>query len=139
MYSNDKQRPTPFSQTQARMAEAVITDEMIASMSARAGSELRIDHSVNNEEATRLAIMRFAGGIGDANPLWTDPQYAARSPYGGIVAPPSFVIGCFSGIQFGWPGLGSFHSQSDLELHRPVRLGDRIEASCTYEGFDGPK
>jgi acyl dehydratase len=125
--------------TSARMAEATITDEMIAAMAARAGTELRIDHSVNNEEATRLAIVRFAGAIGDANPLWTDPDYARRSPFGGIVAPPSFVIGCFSGIQFGWPGLGSFHSESELDLRRPVRLGDRITASCTYDGFDGPK
>jgi acyl dehydratase len=121
------------------MAEAVITDEMLASMRAKAGVALRIDHSVNIEEATRLAIVRFAGGIGDGNPLWTDAAYAAASPYGGLVAPPSFVIGCFSGIQFGWPGLGSFHSRSDVRLHRPVRLGDRIEAECVYEGFDGPK
>src|SRR6266513_5813676 len=121
------------------MAEAVITDEMMTDMAARAGVALRIDHSVNNEEATRIAILRFAGGIGDSNPLWTDPDHAARSPYGGLVAPPSFVIGCFSGIQFGWPGPGAFHSNSELEFVRPVRLGDRITAECIYDGFDGPK
>ena len=125
--------------SEARMAEAVITDEMMADMAARAGVALRIDHSVNNEEATRIAILRFAGGIGDPNPLWTDPDHAARSPYGGLVGPPSFVIGCFSGIQFGWPGLGAFHSNSELEFVRPVRLGDRITAECIYDGFDGPK
>ena len=125
--------------SEARMVEAVITDEMMAAMAARAGVALRIDHSVNNEEATRIAILRFAGGIGDPNPLWTDPDYAATSPFGGLVAPPSFVIGCFSGIQFGWPGLGAFHSNSDLEFERPVRLGDRITAECIYDGFDGPK
>jgi hypothetical protein len=54
------------------------------------------------------------------------------------VAPPSFVIGCFSGIQFGWPGLGSFHSQSHLSFERPVYWGDSVTASCVYEGFDGP-
>jgi acyl dehydratase len=124
---------------EAQMVEAVITDEMMAAMAARAGVALRIDHSVNNEEATRIAILRFAGGIGDPNPLWTDPDYAATSPFGGLVAPPSFVIGCFSGIQFGWPGLGAFHSNSDLEFERPVRLGDRITAECIYDGFDGPK
>jgi acyl dehydratase len=125
--------------TEARMAEAVITAEMMADMAARAGVALRINHSVNHEEATRLAILRFAGGIGDPNPLWTDADHAAASPYRGLVAPPSFVIGCFSGIQFGWPGLGAFHSNSDLEFHRPVRLGDRIIAECVYDGFDGPK
>ena len=54
------------------------------------------------------------------------------------MAPPSFVIGCFSGIQFGWPGLGSFHSQSQLAFERPVYWGDVVTASCVYEGFDGP-
>jgi len=49
------------------------------------------------------------------------------------------VIGVFSGLQFGWPGLGSFHAHSDLEFHLPVRLGDTIRPECVYDGFDGPK
>jgi acyl dehydratase len=125
-------------EAEAVMPQAVITDEMIATMTARAGTALRIDHSVNNELASRIAVTKFAGGIGDINPLWTDPGYAGGSPYGAPVAPPSFVIGCFSGIQFGWPGLGSFHSQSHLTFERPVYWGDTVNASCHYEGFDGP-
>ncbi len=120
------------------MPQAVITDEMIAAMAARAGTTLRIDHSVNNELASRITVTKFAGGIGDINPLWTDQEYARHSPYGAPVAPPSFVIGCFSGIQFGWPGLGSFHSQSHVTFERPVYWGDTVHASCVYEGFDGP-
>ena len=27
-----------------------------------------------------MAILRFAEGIGDDNPLWIDPEYAARVP-----------------------------------------------------------
>ena len=126
------------SEREAVMPQAVITDEMIAAMSAKAGSVLRIDHSVNNELASRIAVAKFAGGIGDINPLWTDQEYACRSPYGAPVAPPSFVIGCFSGIQFGWPGLGSFHSQSHVTFGRPVYWGDTVAAECVYEGFDGP-
>jgi acyl dehydratase len=128
----------PISEREAVMPQAVITDEMIATMTAKAGSVLRIDHSVNNELASRIAVAKFAGGIGDINPLWTDQDYARRSPYGAPVAPPSFVIGCFSGIQFGWPGLGSFHSQSHISFERPVYWGDVVNASCLYEGFDGP-
>jgi acyl dehydratase len=127
-----------ISDREAVMPQAVITDEMIATMAAKAGSVLRIDHSVNNELASRIAVAKFAGGIGDVNPLWTDQDYARRSPYGAPVAPPSFVIGCFSGIQFGWPGLGSFHSQSHISFERPVYWGDVVNASCLYEGFDGP-
>jgi acyl dehydratase len=123
---------------EAVMPQAVITDEMTASMTAKAGAVLRIDHSVNNELASRIAVTKFAGGIGDINPLWTDQDYACNSPYGAPLAPPSFIIGCFSGIQFGWPGLGSFHSQSHLTFERPVYWGDVVGATCVYEGFDGP-
>ncbi len=121
------------------MPEAVIDDEMIAAMKAKAGIQLRIAHSINNEEATRIAVTKFAGGVGDTNELWTDPERGTASDYGGPVAPPSFVIGCFSGIQFGWPGLGSFHSATQMDMYRPIYWGDKISATCRYEGFTGPR
>lgn len=124
---------------EARMPEAVIDDEMIASMEARKGVELRIGHSINNEEATHIAVTKFAGGIGDVNPLWADPERGAASDYAAEVAPPSFVIGCFSGIQFGWPGLGSFHSGTTWRQYLPVYVGDTISATCRYDGFSGPR
>ena len=121
------------------MPEARLTPELIERMRARAGTELRIEHSVNNEEATRIAVAKFAAGIGDVNPLWTEAEYARASPYGAPVAPPSFIIGCFSGIQFGWPGLGSFHNISRVTFQRPVYVGDTVKATCTYDGFTGPR
>lgn len=126
-------------ESEARMPEAVIDDAMIASMQAKVGVDLRIDHSVNNEEATRIAVAKFAGGIGDINPLWTDAERGRASDYGAPVAPPSFVMGCFSGIQFGWPGLGAFHCASQLSYLKPVYWGDTVTASCRYEGFTGPR
>ena len=128
----------PQEERRAEMPQAVIDDDMIAGMQKKVGAQLRIDHSVNNEVASRIAVTKFAGGIGDINPLWTDTAYAEASPYGAPVAPPSFPIGCFSGIQFGWPGLGSFHSMSHITFHRPVYWNDWVHAGCRYEGFDGP-
>lgn len=121
------------------MPEASLTDELIESMRRRAGTELRIEHSIFNEEATRLAVVKFVDGIGDINPLWTDPEHAQRSPHRAPVAPPTFVLGCFSGLQFGWPGLGSFHSSTRIRFHRPVHWHDTITPTCRYAGFDGPK
>jgi acyl dehydratase len=126
-------------ESEARMPEAVIDDAMIASMQAKAGVQLRIDHSVNNEEATRIAVAKFAGGIGDINPLWTDAELGRRSDYCGPVAPPSFTMGCFSGIQFGWPGLGAFHCATQMDLTAPIYWNDKITASCRYDGFTGPR
>src|SRR5216683_6281816 len=122
----------------ALMPQAELDEGMLAGMRAKTGARLRIDHSVNNDVASRIAVAKFAGGIGDINPLWTDAEYGKHSPFGGPVAPPSFVIGCLSGIQFGWPGLGSFHSESQLSFERPVYWGDAVQASCVYDGFDGP-
>ena len=64
------------------LATGKFTDEMLADMRALIGTELRTDACVNNEYATRLAILRFCEGIGDDNPLWTDADYAAKTPHG---------------------------------------------------------
>lgn len=36
-------------------------------------------------------IMMFARAIGDPNPIYYDPEYAARTECGRIIAPPTFV------------------------------------------------
>ena len=59
-------------------------------------------------EATRDNIRHYAHGIGDDNPLWCDPDYAAKTHYGGIVALPSFLFATsriVSGYVGGLPGV----------------------------------
>jgi acyl dehydratase len=124
---------------EAKMLETHITPELVKEMQARVGLKLRTDDSVNNEEATRIAILKFTEGIGDPNPLWTDAQYAHKTPYGGLIAPPSFIWSCFAQVQFGWKGMGGFHSGCDVEFLRPVYLNDKITADCTFASFEGPK
>jgi 3-hydroxybutyryl-CoA dehydratase len=41
---------------------------------------------------TKEAIQRFARAIGDLNPLYFDEEYAKKSPYGGLIAPPTIHI-----------------------------------------------
>ncbi len=128
-----------MSESDVKMPDAHVTEEMIEDMRKRAGLKLRIDHHVNNEEATRIAILKFAEGVGDTNPLWTDPEYAQKTRYGTVVAPPSWVLGVYSGIQFGWPGLGGFHNSTRMEFFKPVLRNDIITPECTFTGFEGPK
>jgi acyl dehydratase len=120
------------------LARGKFTDEMLADMRALIGTELRTEACLNNEYATRLAILRFCEGIGDDNPLWTDPEYAANSPYGSVIAPPSFIFACLGSIQVGWPGLGGFHAETTIDFYRPIRVGEKITATVTFDGFDGP-
>jgi acyl dehydratase len=121
------------------MPKAVITQEMIDEMTSKIGTKLRLEHSINNEDAAKFAIMKFADGIGDPNPLWHDIDYARTTKYGTIVTPPSWIFSVFGGIQFGWRGLGGFHSSSEVEFYKPILLNDKITPECYFLGFDGPK
>jgi acyl dehydratase len=128
----------PTAEIGKELARGQFTDQMLAEMRALIGTELRTDACLNNEYATRLAILRFCEGIGDDNPLWTDAEYAAEAPYGTLVAPPSFIFACLGSVQVGWPGLGGFHAETTIDFKRPIRMGDKITAKVTFDGFDGP-
>lgn len=120
------------------LALGLMTDEMLEEMRAKIGTELRTDDCINNEEVTRIAVLRFAEGIGDPNPLWSDGQYAAKTVHGGLLAPPSFIFACLGSIQFGWRGLGGFHGETDIVFHKIIKVGDTIHARVFFQGFDGP-
>jgi acyl dehydratase len=120
------------------LATATFTDEMLAKMRALIGTELRTAGAVNNEYADRMAILRFCEGIGDDNPLWTDEEYGPGTAHGGVIAPPSFIFACLGSVQVGWPGLGGFHAETNIDFLRPIRVGDKITAKVTFDGFDGP-
>jgi acyl dehydratase len=120
------------------LAKGKFTDEMLQRMRDLIGTDLRTDACINNEFATRLAILRFAEGIGDDNPLWTDEEYSASGPHGGLVAPPSFIFACLGSVQVGWPGLGGFHAETTIDFFRPINVGDQITPRVWFDGFDGP-
>jgi acyl dehydratase len=123
----------------AEMPSVSITQEMLDSMRAKLGLKLRTDDSIHNEDATRMTILKFTEGIGDPNPLWTDSEYAKKTRYGSIIAPPSFIWACFAQVQFGWRGLGGFHSGCDVEFLKPIYPGDKITPECVFTSFEGPK
>ena len=120
------------------LALGKFTDKMLADMRALIGTDLRTESCVNNEYATRMSILRFCEGIGDDNPLWTDPAYAAASPFGTLIAPPSFIFACLGSIQVGWPGLGGFHCETTMTFRKPIRVDDKVTAKVFFDGFDGP-
>lgn len=120
------------------LAKGKFTDKMLEDMRALIGTELRTEACLNNEYATRLAIMRFCEGIGDDNPLWMDPAYAATTHHGTQIAPPSFIFACLGSVQVGWPGLGGFHCETKMTFKKPIRVGDKVDAKVIFDGFDGP-
>src|SRR6187401_452566 len=80
-------------------------------------------------EATRDNIRHYAHGIGDDNPLWCDPEYAAKTRYGRIVAPPAFVFPLnriLSGYVGGLPGVHAMWAGANLTWHKPMLRGDKF-------------
>ena len=90
-----------------------ITEEGLDDLRQRIGVKITDTLEPWNYEATRDAIRHYAHGIGDDNPLWTDPEYAASTPHGRLIASPSFIFACMASVQFGWSGLGGFHQGTD--------------------------
>lgn len=123
----------------AKMSEGTFTSELIEEMRSKIGLKLRVEDAVFNEEATRTAIRKFADGIGDPNPLWRSLEYARKTRYGEIAAPPSWVLSVLSAIQFGWRGIAGFHSGSEFFFYKPVLAGDKITPEERFTGFEGPK
>ena len=82
-------------------------------------------------EVEKGHIQRFAEAIGDPSPQYNDEAAARKTPYGGIIAPPTFLR-AVRGIQLELPFELSFSRRldggSDWEYFQPVRAGDRITA-----------
>jgi acyl dehydratase len=84
-------------------------------------------------EATRDNIRHYAHGIGDDNPLWCDPGYAANTQYGGIIAPPSFLFACnriISGYVGGLPGVHAMWAGADWHWHKPIRRNVEVHTEA---------
>jgi acyl dehydratase len=99
-------------------------------------------------EVEKRHIRQFAEAIGDLNPLYVDEEYAAKTSYGGIIAPPTFpiAIGQDSGesLDLGLDQRRMLHGEQEFIYNRPIRPGDilycQMKVSDVYEreGRKGP-
>jgi acyl dehydratase len=113
-----------------------ITDEGIAKLRTRIGQGFP-GRRPWRTEVTRDAIYHLALAIGDLSPLYVDEDYARKTRWGTLLAPPIIVqsmdtlraVG-HSGLPEGLPGVHSIWTGSLYEWARPVRLGDRLRADC---------
>ena len=84
----------------------------------------------------RGKVKEFADAIGDDNPIYRHPEYARKTPLGGIIAPPTFTR-----TQVFWrPGPSNFeiagldrrfvlHGAEEYEYFQPIFAGDIL--TCT--------
>lgn len=112
---------------------ARITDEALDALRAR--KNVRIENTLEPwcHEATRDNIRHYAHGIGDDNPLWCDPSYAARTRYGDVIALPSFLFATsriVSGYVGGIPGVHAMWAGADWHWHKPVLRNQAISTEA---------
>ncbi|WP_239513836.1 bifunctional MaoC family dehydratase N-terminal/OB-fold nucleic acid binding domain-containing protein [Streptosporangium sp. 'caverna'] len=102
-------------------------------------------------------IRHWTDAIGDANPLYTDPEAAAGGVHGEIVAPPAMIqVWSMPGVkrsarQVSTPvddvlrmldengHTGVVATNCEQTYHRYVRLGERPVPATRFAGLSGPK
>ena len=79
---------------------------------------------------TKEEILEFTAALGEKNPLYTDEAAAAKGPYGGLIAPPTFVTKLrakkFTPEHLPKFGKVGFNAGQRCEFHAPIRPGDTI-------------
>ena len=93
-----------------------------------------------NETVTIDTIGRFARALGDSNPLYSDPIYAKKTRWDGIIAPPliesciasTFVKGKFPSV----PGIKVFDAGTKWERLMTIRPNDTFRAENKYLGVE---
>jgi acyl dehydratase len=112
--------------------EIEITEQMVAELKKRLGVVWRPRQPYFNTGAARDSIRHFCHGIGDTNPLFTDPEYAKKSRYGRLLAPPCFLYSVYWPAQGrGMPGIHAWHSGDDWEFYHPIFEGDEFTYTNT--------
>ena len=124
-----------------------------AEVAARGESERRLARDPVNQ----AMINNWVEAIGDANPVYTDPDFAERSVHKGIVAPPAMAqVWTMGGLHWrrgpqddplgammkilddaGFTSIVA--TNCEQTYHRYLRLGDRVSISTRLVDVTGPK
>ncbi|TVZ77111.1 MaoC family dehydratase N-terminal domain-containing protein [Streptomyces sp. BK340] len=94
-------------------------------------------------EVGREKIREFAEAVGEANPVYSDPEAAKAFGHPDVIAPPTFVFAITyraAGEVIEDPQLGLdysrvVHGSQKFAYNRPVRVGDRLTVTSTIEGI----
>jgi acyl dehydratase len=121
--------------------EGRITDDGIARMRERLNVPFGRAKPPHNRCAAEDTIRHFAWGYGDDNPLYVEEDYARKTRWGGLIAPPLFLLTMGENEVGPLPrdvrersrgalrGVHLFNAGTKVEFFRPIRPGDRIAES----------
>lgn len=118
------------------LPEAELTNELLEEYKNRVGLNLRVSN-VFNQTVSYEAIRNYVNGIGDFNPVYRDREYAKKTSYGDLVAPPNWLYSVYpTYVVEGLAGLHGWHSGNDWEFFKPIYVIDVITPKSTIVGFD---
>ncbi len=119
------------------MSEATgrITDAEVDRLRSRIGEVVSVAEPPYLTEANRDAIRRWAQATGDRNPLYLDEEYASKSRFGRLVAPPCLPY-AFSRLSIGYrgglPGVHSMFGGSHWRWFRPLFVGSQVDSETRF-------
>jgi len=99
-------------------------------------------------EAHPDTMRHFAWSFGDDNPLFSEPDYGARSRWGTMIASPFYAANLFEPIaaeitaeqreasRGALAGLHEFHAASEFWFYRPVTPGDHASGAKWVSGVE---
>ncbi len=110
------------------------------------------------DDVNQAMIRHMCEALGDENPVYVDPEAAARSVHGQVIAPPTMLqVWTMRGLRprtADGPGdpqeqlhalleaegfTGVVATNCEQAYHREVRLGDRLSATTTIESVSPEK
>jgi len=135
MYSEDLKDPVKFNKLQ---------EDWIKECNDRIGEitpwDLNMDHTWrhSNKVATEDLIRHFCDAYGETNPLFRSVDYARKTRFGGIIAPPTFLT-CITPSAVGMepddlPATG-FNAGAEWEIFQDVYAGDEFHGYDTFLGW----
>jgi uncharacterized OB-fold protein/acyl dehydratase len=126
--------------------------EIADKLAAQGESSRRPARDVVNQ----AMVNNWAEALGDTNPVYTDPAFAAESVHKGLVAPPAmaqvWTMNGLHGARADDDPLGAMMAElddagftsvvatnSEQTYHRYLRHGEQVSASTRLEDVTGPK
>jgi len=103
------------------MANKYVTEEV--------KKQIGMESESRTAEIERGAIRRFAEAVGDSNPIFNDEAAARHTPFGGMIAPPTFcrsISAAIPDIKLNMAQFRGLDGGSEWEYFEPIRVGDRI-------------
>ena len=104
----------------------------------RTFDEIRVgDHATMERTLSAADIQLFAAMSGDVNPQHTDPEFAASTPYQGVIAHGMWgaaLISAVLGTRL--PGAGTVYERQTLHFRAPIRVGDTLTTTVKVTGRD---